>query len=875
MILTGQNYRFLWAPFRALHPDLPLLRTSTWSGKFIVDKDNIPRSLLWKLFLLFNTYDTKKWAQVLSGGREDYSTFKKTFTENASESPSPPVSSTPSSSTSSLSNQTIDDPLSTPLHGAEKHLEDSDLQEIILKDVERTFPELDFFRLPSVQKSLYNILYIYAKLNPDISYKQGMHELAAPMIWVVFNDLQVLSPDDGGAYFSKEKQFYQPDTETLSSSSSLSLSIEADAFHLFSELMNHAKSWYMAPSDSSVSPPIVVKSQHIQNDIIKKTDPELYQCLNSNIIEPQIWALRWIRLLFAREFGFENSLYLWDCLFAATLPSYALPQSLLPSHNDYDNKEETNLIHIFDQYKAIPLNYLVDYVSAVVLLSIRNLLVDHQTTEILITVLNYPDGPHYEHGAMHTFVANGIYLLRQKCSLKAGTTIVSQYSSFTDSSSPSPSDGNSAFSNLGLGSTNFDQLVDRAKKTVPWDLDMDKFVRTTFNQVRTQVKTQAEKARAKSLKQSQQFVQNNVRVKALLQDLSSTAKNGLGIDSPKWDRQTEMTIGDNMFTIAQILANALQVLDTESNNKHSASTSSLNNNNDQELTKNAIEYVRFAKDLLVRQSIAITTGKQSSSSRGSSKHQSGIEYLDQNDTVKKYLTPLISTTANSSTTSFRTTSPIIPPEKEAHLNQASDLKSRNSIDTTNINQEEEKEAVSVNPSVDIESANTSQQDLHGSDTISNTNPTASTEDSESLETSEIKTVLVTKPPSSDITTTTTTVPSTEQSDSSTATSSTSSQTPSSKSSNSLLDNSLLKDSSPAPIRIRTRVRKNPKVTTSTSTSKHVEPNKTTFSHSGRPSLAQSEFSWILGGNDEQKVKEGSKTDNKDTTKSSKLDLFGL
>ena len=33
-----------------------------------------------------------------------------------------------------------------------------------------------------------DILFIYSKLNPDTGYRQGMHEVLAPVLWVVYQD---------------------------------------------------------------------------------------------------------------------------------------------------------------------------------------------------------------------------------------------------------------------------------------------------------------------------------------------------------------------------------------------------------------------------------------------------------------------------------------------------------------------------------------------------------------------------------------------------------------------------------------------------------------------------------------------------------------
>lgn len=50
------------------------------------------------------------------------------------------------------------------------------------------FPDVDFFRDPAVQNQMTDVLFIYCKLNNDVSYRQGMHELLAPIFLVLNNE---------------------------------------------------------------------------------------------------------------------------------------------------------------------------------------------------------------------------------------------------------------------------------------------------------------------------------------------------------------------------------------------------------------------------------------------------------------------------------------------------------------------------------------------------------------------------------------------------------------------------------------------------------------------------------------------------------------
>ena len=174
----------------------------------------------------------------------------------------------------------------------------------ILQDVERCMQDNHFFQEPSTQKSLLDILFIYSKLNPDTGYRQGMHELLAPILWVVHCDA------------------IEPSTSSREAEDGLILDalnwhfIEHDAFALFCAVMQTAKSFYEIGDTAS---PIVDRSRRIHDEYLGEVDPELANHLRVIEILPQIFLLRWIRLLFGREFSLKDTLSVWDVLFAEGL----------------------------------------------------------------------------------------------------------------------------------------------------------------------------------------------------------------------------------------------------------------------------------------------------------------------------------------------------------------------------------------------------------------------------------------------------------------------------------------------------------------------------------------------------------------------------
>ena len=172
-------------------------------------------------------------------------------------------------------------------------------------------PENAYFREPPTQAMLLDILFVYCKLNRDISYRQGMHEVLAPILWVVYCD--AIEPKD----------LKEPPSEDLVTTTLDAGFIEHDAFTLFGVVMQTVKTFYEMGSSNDPTTtgmlnnsPIVERSKRIHENYLHHADPELAEHLTAIEILPQIFLIRWVRLLFGREFPFEDVLGLWDMLFA-------------------------------------------------------------------------------------------------------------------------------------------------------------------------------------------------------------------------------------------------------------------------------------------------------------------------------------------------------------------------------------------------------------------------------------------------------------------------------------------------------------------------------------------------------------------------------
>lgn len=249
-------------------------------------------------------------------------------------------------------------------------------------------PDNVYFRQPSTQNMMLDILFIFCKLNPDIGYRQGMHEVLAPILWVVERD----AVDSKSV--QKERSIGTPGE--LVQDMFDDRFIEHDASTLFGLVMQNAKSYY-APADGLRNPsqpassqndsPMLVRSKRIFEEYLPKADPGLASHLVKIDIVPQIFLMRWIRLLFGREFPFDEVLTMWDIIFA----------------------EDPSL-------------ELVDLICVAMLLRIRWQLVEADTNTAFTLLLRYPEPPE----PPYTFVHDAL-LLKQCLTPAVGSDIITVY----------------------------------------------------------------------------------------------------------------------------------------------------------------------------------------------------------------------------------------------------------------------------------------------------------------------------------------------------------------------------------------------------------------------------------------------------------------
>uniref|UniRef100_A0A2C9W6S0 Rab-GAP TBC domain-containing protein n=1 Tax=Manihot esculenta TaxID=3983 RepID=A0A2C9W6S0_MANES len=137
-------------------------------------------------------------------------------------------------------------------------------------DVVRTDRTLVFYEKKENLSKLWDILAVYAWIDTDVGYCQGMSDLCSPMIML--------------------------------------LEDEADAFWCFERLMRRLRGNFRC-TDSSVGVETQLTTLASVTQVI---DPKLHQHLDALGGGDYLFAFRMLMVLFRREFSFCDSLYLWE-----------------------------------------------------------------------------------------------------------------------------------------------------------------------------------------------------------------------------------------------------------------------------------------------------------------------------------------------------------------------------------------------------------------------------------------------------------------------------------------------------------------------------------------------------------------------------------
>lgn len=280
------------------------------------------------------------------------------------------------------SNLVVDNPLSqNPDSSWGRFFRGAELEKTVDQDLSRLYPEDgSYFQTPNCQAMLRRILLMWCLQHPECGYRQGMHELLAPLVYVLQVDIDKLSqvrklhedcfnddfdgvpfPDtdmlfsykprkdskwhsgaDNGNDFERASKANTLDELDLDTKEIILLSdaygaegelgivlserfMEHDAYSIFDGLMDGgsgvvrmAEFFSASRAGSSSSLPPVIEASSSLFHLLSIVEPSLHSHFIELDVEPQYFALRWLRVLFGREFCLNDLLVVWDEVFACS-----------------------------------------------------------------------------------------------------------------------------------------------------------------------------------------------------------------------------------------------------------------------------------------------------------------------------------------------------------------------------------------------------------------------------------------------------------------------------------------------------------------------------------------------------------------------------
>ncbi|KAL7713017.1 Rab GTPase activating protein [Entamoeba marina] len=175
----------------------------------------------------------------------------------------------------------------------------SKFDELINQDVNRLYSDIPFFCRNDVRDIVTRICRVLAVQHKHIGYQQGIHELVGIVYYAFW--FEPITPNQTDIPFPEE---YESTFNNIINSDY----IEHDTFIFVEQLL-----WFMSETFSLGNRG--AKEQCIELfESLKKYNMKCYDHLNELGIIPTTFGIKWLRLLFSREFPIDENL--WDAIFA-------------------------------------------------------------------------------------------------------------------------------------------------------------------------------------------------------------------------------------------------------------------------------------------------------------------------------------------------------------------------------------------------------------------------------------------------------------------------------------------------------------------------------------------------------------------------------
>ena len=191
----------------------------------------------------------------------------------------------------------------------------TEIKNLINLDVDRTFQERDLFKESSIKEIEYNVLFLFAENNQPISYKQGMGDILALLIFILYpyyiksnnnnynNELFEKWVNDPKKYIKDIYCFFHDENE-----------LQSDLYYLMINLMKLGVNKFYENKEKNEN--YLTKRCDNIFEKIKKQNNKLYFHFINNKLDLGLILQRWIKCLFTREFHPKDSSIILNIIIA-------------------------------------------------------------------------------------------------------------------------------------------------------------------------------------------------------------------------------------------------------------------------------------------------------------------------------------------------------------------------------------------------------------------------------------------------------------------------------------------------------------------------------------------------------------------------------
>ena len=200
-------------------------------------------------------------------------------------------------------------------------------------DLERLYPGDPFFSSQPVQECLRRVLLVYSLRFPSLAYRQGMHEVAAVLFNVLYKDAcgsrpiteLVVPPMHAGVDSDAgvcSDRYVEHDCYALFHAV---MGVPTDDASALDSMTHLARGGGLCLcryyQDAPPAPPGGTSRKAPVHEALARiwatlgaVDAQLHAHLSDTGVQPQLFLLRWLRLLFGREFHTDDVVAIWDVL---------------------------------------------------------------------------------------------------------------------------------------------------------------------------------------------------------------------------------------------------------------------------------------------------------------------------------------------------------------------------------------------------------------------------------------------------------------------------------------------------------------------------------------------------------------------------------